>query len=303
MYDKNYKTTLGIYGKDYKQKPLCPSCSYIKCFVPYVYVGSRQIVDESLYGKCDREDNCGYHWMPPPNIGENGVNQVNYHHAPNVPPTQPISTIFWAVVKPTQRGWGNNNLIKYWTRNNLFDVNTIEKTLNKYIVGTTANTFGGGATMFWQVDENNDVRSGKVMQYCPNSGKRIKNKITWAHTLFGIENYNLEQCLFGEHLIDKSNKIAIVESEKTALIMDMVDNTYTWVASCGLNGINKRAKKVLKGKDVTLFYDIGAENKWKAKSYDYEYHLADVKRIMESNNYDYKQGDDIADMTLYLRGE
>ena len=300
MWNKNYNTTLGKYGKDYKQKSDCPACSYKRCFVPYVDVNSRQIVDSYQYGKCDREDNCGYHWRPPPNIGEDVVNQVNC--TPHVPKKE-TSTIFWAVVKPTQRGWENNNLIKYWTRNNLFDVNTIEKTLNKYIVGTTANTFGGGASMFWQVDANNDVRSGKVIQYCPNSGKRMKNKITWAHTLFSIENYNLEQCLFGEHLINKSNKIGIVESEKTALIMDMVDDSYTWVASCGLNGINERTKEVLKDKDVTLFYDIGAENKWKAKSYDYDFFLADVRHIMESNNYDYKEGDDIADMTLYLRGE
>ena len=113
----------------------------------------------------------------------------------------------------------------------------------------------------------------------------------------------MEQCLFGEHLINKSNKVAVVESEKTALIMDMVDDSYTWVASCGLNGINERTKEGLKDKDVTLFYDIGAENKWKAKSYDYDFFLADVRHIMESNNYDYKEGDDIADMTLYLRGE
>ena len=299
MWNKNYKTTLGKYGKDYKTKEPCPDCAQ-KTGVPYVYTDTRQIVDATQYLKCDREDNCGYHWRPPPNIGEDGVNQVN--HTPHEPKKE-TSTIFWAVVKPTQRGWGNNNLIKYWTRNNLFDVNTIEKTLNKYIVGTTANTFGGGASMFWQVDANNDVRSGKVIQYCPNSGKRMKKKITWAHTLFKINDFNLEQCLFGEHLINKSNKIGIVESEKTALIMDMVDDSYTWVASCGLNGINERTKEVLKDKDVTLFYDIGAENKWKAKSYDYDFFLADVRHIMESNNYDYKEGDDIADMTLYLRGE
>ena len=66
------------------------------------------------------------------------------------------------------------------------------------------------------------------MQYNPTTGKRIKHQsgaIDWVYNKLkksGMlpENFNLQQCFFGEHLLtlypDKT--VAIVESEKSALI-------------------------------------------------------------------------------------
>ena len=61
-----------------------------------------------------------------------------------------------------------------------------------------------GATVFWQVDISGRVRTGKVMLYNPENGRRIKephNYITWVHSLLKKENFNLRQCLFSEHLL------------------------------------------------------------------------------------------------------
>lgn len=62
------------------------------------------------------------------------------------------------------------------------------------------------------------------MAYDPNTGERVKNpyaKITWIHQINKQWDFVLQQCLFGLHLIkeNKSKTVAIVESEKTAIIM------------------------------------------------------------------------------------
>jgi hypothetical protein len=63
-----------------------------------------------------------------------------------------------------------------------------------------------GSTIFWQVDESGRVRTGKIMLYDPDTGKRIRepfSHIAWVHSGLvkskQIVSYNLQQCLFGLH--------------------------------------------------------------------------------------------------------
>lgn len=60
--------------------------------------------------------------------------------------------------------------------------------------------------------------------------------------------------------------MALVESEKTALIASCYLPEYTWLATGGKNGcINTEALRVLRGRNVTLFPDLGATKEWEAK--------------------------------------
>lgn len=68
------------------------------------------------------------------------------------------------------------------------------------------------------------------MKYNRETGHRIKdeampNRITWVHSLLkkqGVlpQEWELTQCLFGEHLLKKypDKPVCLVEAEKTALI-------------------------------------------------------------------------------------
>ena len=82
-------------------------------------------------------------------------------------------------------------------------------------------------------------------------------------------NCALRQCFFGEHLLtDKTTTktIAIVESEKTAIIATHFISDFVWLATGGMNGcFNKDTVEVLSGREVVLVPDLGATDKWKSK--------------------------------------
>ena len=59
---------------------------------------------------------------------------------------------------------------------------------------------------------------------------------------------------------------AIVESENTALIAARFIKDPLWIATGGMHGcMNEQAVSVLKGRRVTLFPDLGAEDVWRKK--------------------------------------
>ncbi len=124
--------------------------------------------------------------------------------------------------------------------------------------------------IFWQIDGNKRVRTGKIMQHDPATGKRIKDKpgIDWVHSKLkrdGVlpEDFNLVQCLFGEHLLKRHpNKVvALVESEKSALIGAGVYPEYVWLATGGRSQLSIGRLGVLKGRTVIMFPDTDTDGK------------------------------------------
>ena len=78
----------------------------------------------------------------------------------------------------------------------------------------------------------------------------------------------MKQCFFGEYLLpeDKSRPVALVESEKTALIASYYLPQFLWIASGGKNGcFNTNSLSVLAGRSVVLFPDLGATDYWHSK--------------------------------------
>jgi hypothetical protein len=98
------------------------------------------------------------------------------------------------------------------------------------------------------------------MLYSPNTGKRVKepiNYFSWVHPEVW------QACFFGEHLLtDKTKPVAVLESEKTAIIASFVYPEFIWLASGGKDGLNKNKCKILEGRDVTLFPDADGIKAW-----------------------------------------
>ena len=178
--------------------------------------------------------------------------------------------------------------------------------MKKYHVGTSRHW--QGSTVFWQIDSNGMARTGKIILYNPQAGKRVKQPfchVTWVHSALHITGFNLRQCFFGEHLLtsEKSKPVGLVESEKTALVCSIHLPHFTWIASGGKNGcLNEECLSILRGRTVSLFPDLGATDYWRGKIpmmrqlgihvqlYDYlERAATDEQR---------KQGLDIADLLL-----
>jgi hypothetical protein len=120
-----------------------------------------------------------------------------------------------------------------------------------------------GAVIFWQIDRDLRIRTGKIMHYNPKTGKR-QGTPSWVHNYY--DDFSFKQCLFGEHLIKSNGKIAVVESEKAACLMSFYNPAFIWVATGSDTGLNNQKCKVLKGLDVTLFPDQGKYEKWSEKA-------------------------------------
>jgi hypothetical protein len=143
------------------------------------------------------------------------------------------------------------------------------------------------------------------MLYSPTTGKRVKNlelPVYWVHKALKQPEFELRQCLFGEHLlIDKTNPVAIVESEKTAVIASVYLPQFIWVAVGSLTNLNAEKCSILKGRTVTLFPDLNGFEKWSSKAKELS-HLAifTVSDLLErkATEAEKKQGFDLAEYLI-----
>lgn len=150
----------------------------------------------------------------------------------------------------------------------LFGAATVQRLIDDYRVGRTSN----GRTIFWQIDIEGRVRTGLIMRYRPD-GHRDHNAhdaFNWAHAIMAkrgeVADYNLRQCLFGEHLLAArpTAPVALVEGAKSALIASGVMPQYVWVATCGKNQFKPEVLAPLRGRDVTVFPDVDGYAAWLA---------------------------------------
>lgn len=172
----------------------------------------------------------------------------------------PPSYIKPEVLKASLKAYESNNLVQFLIQK--FGAETVEKTISKYLVGTTRN----GDAIFWQVDAKGHIRTGHIMKY-DLTGHRLKDDpTTWAHTEMRLKDYKAKQCLYGEHLLrGNTMPAAVVESEKTAIISSIYFPDYVWVASAGAGGLSIEKMRVLQGRKVILFPDIQGFALWQKK--------------------------------------
>ena len=276
-----------------KTRHKCPACQ--KAFEFTLYVDDQNNPLHHSVGRCNREIKCGYHKTPKQHFTEHP--QINFQSAfikrKTLPKNEKIDFIIPKYVEESLNLNHTNNFIEF-LRNN-FQPSLINPILFKYQIGTS--TRFQGAPIFWQIDILGKIRTGKIIEY-NDQGKR-EGKIRWVHNYINPqENFNLQQCFFGEHLIRKSkNKtVGIVESEKTCLITSAYYPELTWIATGGLSNFKSKDLSVLNGKKVILFPDDGAFEKWNEFKRCLE-HKSDV-RISDLIESEQPTGKDLADYLL-----
>jgi len=283
----------------------CPSCQQRdKTFSLYIDTETGEHIHPTV-GRCNRESNCGYHYTPKQYFQDNNVSfdkpqPKAYKPRPVTPQPKPVSFIPFEVFKASLKAHETNNFVQFLI--NLFGVEVASQLVSRYFIATSKHW--NGATVFWQIDTQGKVRTGKIMLYSPTTGKRVKepfNHIHWVHKALKQPEFELRQCLFGEHLlIDKTKPTAIVESEKTAIIASVYLPQFVWVAFGGI-GFNIDKCSILKGRTVTLFPDLNGFEKWSSKVKELS-HLAifTVSDLLErkATEAEKKQGFDLADYLI-----
>lgn len=281
---KQYKYELMKGSRRY----ICPKCQK-KEFKVYVKTGTNIVVDETKYGRCNRQDACRYHRYP--KIKENDIESSHYIVPQFVAP-KPLDFVDKEIVEATFNQYKTNVFFMFLVKT--FGMEVAYQLRDDYNIGTAK----GGGTIFWQEDRKGNIRTGKVMYYHPN-GKRIKERNSWFVHKKISDNFNYRQCFFGLHLTTPDNPVALCESEKTAIIMSVFEPEYTWIASGGSEMLNDERLLELPRLDM-VFADNGQFEKWERKTRAFEPEM-DISVDDAVNNGILKEGDDILD--LYLATE
>lgn len=155
-----------------------------------------------------------------------------------------------------QRDYSKCNFFQYLKT--LFDDKVVQEKIEQYNLGVSKN----GNVIFWQIDAQNQIYAGKEVGY--NKDGRRTRYISFLNKRIGLDT---NQCLFGLHLLtkEKTSSIAIVESEKTAIIASVHYPEFIWMATGGSNNLSADKLKPLEGKHIVLFPDVGKTKEWKGK--------------------------------------
>ena len=150
------------------------------------------------------------------------------------------------------------------------------------------------------------------MQYNPEDGHRIKggqtSAVNWIHSILKrqrvlAEDWQLSQCLFGEHLlkVHPDKVMVLVESEKSAVIGSAIFPDYVWLATGGKSQMREEKLRVLAGRTVLLFPDADAYAEWKQRAESMTFCKAMVSDIIERNSTPKQKADhiDIADWIIF----
>ena len=282
-----FKYILDKSSKKFK----CPKCNSLR-YVRFINSETSEYIDYN-YGRCDREQECGYFNLPSSNTKSITYNSF-FETKTEVP-----SYLDSQLVSKTLTHYDKNNFILYLK--SLFDEQKVTEVIKKYKIGTSK--YFENSTVFWQIDNHNHVHTGKVMAYNQISGKRIKNEtgssyINWVHKIMKVKNFNLKQCLFGLHLVNsKTKSIHLVESEKTAVIMSVLIPEFTWLATGSNGNFNLTLLEPIKDISVIAVPDAGEYLNWleKANQFNRLGFKINVSDFVE-NNKNVIKGWDLVDL-------
>lgn len=275
--------------KGTKSRHICPSCGARGCFVRYVGDDGNYI-DETV-GKCNRESKCAYHRKPREFFADNpylsksatfkpkGQARTNGRFAAQTV-TQSVTATKTALIRPdyissdvllrTLGNYENNAFVSFLFSLFPEDSEAVEKAVKDYLIGTTKDN----RTIFWQIGASRNIRTGKIIAYHAQTGKRRKDiNPNWIHSELKKSghlktDFNLTQCFFGLHLLPtaKEQPLAICEAEKTAIIGSICFPQFVWLA-CGAKGyLNADKLQRFSKRKIILYPDADAFKLWTDKA-------------------------------------
>lgn len=253
----------------------------------------------------DCEDLKDYTYTPPP--------------PKPAPPPLPTLVLPFDLIAPTQKLDIDN--LCMWIRGGIkwdeVSRRRIEKVLAEYYVGHSRQ----GLTIFWYIDKDWKVRSGKMMLYKTDGhrNREAQYNFDWIHStldrhgykhLYDSDRQEMRTCIFGEHLLGgypKDATICLVESEKTAILMAIAYGNHSkqiWMACGGLANINrnKLAPMISAHRNIVLYPDRDGIDKWQeaAQKLNYDKVTVDTTPVTEWWREEDGPKADIADVVIRI---
>lgn len=288
---KKYKYSLDASSKKFT----CPLCK-MKTLVKFIEVETQVYLSDD-FGRCDRESSCGYLSIP------TGMKKTLNEKKSLVLLAKSFHSLE-LVEKSFMVNLENNFVLFLKT---IFSEEEVKEAVLKYLICNSKRW--SGATIFWQIDNYERVHAGKILAYNQETGKRSKSDdgkalIDWVHSILKkkgmLQEFNLNQCLFGLHLIKEveGKVIGLVESEKTAVIMSIFKPNYIWLATGSKSGFKYDFLKPIQQYKIVAFPDKSEYNNWliKAKQLNkFGFNIV-VNGWLEQSNYN--DGADLADVLI-----
>ena len=226
---------------------------------------------------------------------ETDMTDFNYTPPPPrpMPPPLPMLVLPDSMVKARMRGIDDNILVR-WLRIGInwdsLQRRRVDEVMRDYRIGHSPKN---GMTIFWQIDNEGKVRTGKMMLYKAD-GHRDKSQgynFDWIHSAlfrdkrhpeYDEDKQEMKQCYFGMHLLNAykvknvDQAVCIVESEKTAVIMAAAygnNAKQVWMACGGLENLNRDKLKPIieQGRRIVLYPDRDGVEKWRQKAQQLDY--------------------------------
>jgi len=331
-----HKYTLQKYcGPSSKYK--CPNCGHQRKFTRYIDIETKELLPDHV-GRCDREDKCGYHYKPKQYFEETNHERLSpskynrpYQPIKKIEPKKPIDFLPEEILDKSVLNWEQNNFSQFLIQS--FGYEVAEEIAGLYQLGSSK--LWKSSTCFWNIDIELNIRQAKVMHFTIGDNKINRTKshqlaykwnekkreyyedINFSDKIFKAgkkilnnQEANLLDCFFGEHLFKlfPEKQIAIVESEKTAIICSIYYPNYLWIATGGVNGCKwteYEVCKVLEGRVVVLFPDLGCYEKWSEKAKEIQSKVSCVIKVsstLEKNATEEQksEGMDLADFVLKI---
>jgi hypothetical protein len=274
--------------KGTKSRHTCPACNQKNQFTRFVDDAGNYIADN--VGICNRSSKCGYRYTAKQYYADNptGSNFAktrskkrstsNYGFAakPLAANTAKISnqTDYIPIdsLKATLGNYDRNAFVQFLF--DLFpdDADEINNVLKMYFVGTYLD-HRGDYICFPSIDRLNRICRSKLIRFDSATGKRLKGRYDTSALPSKLklkEDFNYKQIFFGEHLLPKElNKpVAIVESEKTAIIASLCMSQFVWLATGSKQWLKAERLQKLDNRQIILYPDADGFNQWQAVASD-----------------------------------
>lgn len=279
------------------RKFLCPKCGKKK-LVRFVESKTGEL-QSSEFGRCDREDSCGYFlypksvWIMPRNVVKSQLIRIESNRQTT---NQKQVFIPWVAYQPFLSGFDNCLFFDYFSNKGVPD-DLLEKVIGMYYLGTVQSGYLRGALTIPFITVENNIAFVQVKQF-DGLNKTINTKA--LHSLLKgnpgnqwIEEYEKNDlkvsCFFGAHLLKEypNNPIALVEAPKTAIYgtcyYGVPENEceFLWLAVYNKSSLTEDKFKVLVGREILVFPDLSPSsstfNEWKNKVEEFAKKLPNTK--------------------------